>query len=60
MENLKMGKKLLTYFEKVGEKGGIHAKVRLAMLTKMSSQMAEVAEDSPENIKLFEEAMKKI
>jgi hypothetical protein len=55
-----MGKKLLTYFEKAGEKGGISAKVRLAMLTKMSSQMAEVAEDSPENIKLFEEAMKKL
>lgn len=55
-----MGKKLLAYFDKAREKGGIAARVRLAMLTRMSSEMAEESEDSPEKIKMFEEAMRRL
>jgi hypothetical protein len=56
----KMGEKLLSYFAEAGKKGGITAQVKLAMMTKLSRQTAETAEDSPANISMFEEAMKKI
>ena len=55
-----MGLKLVEYFEKAKTKGGIGSQVKLAMLTKMSSKTAKEALDSPENIKLFEEAFLKI
>ena len=52
-----MGAKLEAYFDKAGQLGGLEAKVKLAMLTKLSGKMAKEAPDSPENIKKFEEAM---
>jgi hypothetical protein len=55
-----MGTVLESYFEKVKVKGGISAAVKLAMITKMSSEQAKAAKDSAENIKLFEDAMNKI
>jgi hypothetical protein len=55
-----MGAKLSAYFDKVKATGGIAAAVKLAMLTKMSQAVAGQAPDSPENVKLFDEAIKKI
>ncbi len=55
-----MGQKLVAYFEKAKAKDGLMSQVKLATLTKMSSKTAAAVEDSPENIKLFEEAMKKL
>lgn len=55
-----MGEQLLVYFQKANDKGGIQAKVKLAMLTKMSSEQAKNAPDSPENIKLFTNALSQI
>jgi hypothetical protein len=55
-----MGSKLVSYFDKAKEKGGIGMQVKLAMLTKMSSKTAGEAPDSPENIKLFDEAFAKL
>ncbi|MFP3975954.1 MAG: hypothetical protein ACOC6S_03680 [Chloroflexota bacterium] len=55
-----MGERLTTYFDKAKEKGGAAAAVKLAMITKMSSQQAKEAEDSDENIKKFEEAIAQI
>ena len=51
-----MGDQLAAYFDKAQAKGGIQAKVKLAMITKMSSEQAKTAPDTPENIKLFTEA----
>ena len=47
----------LRHLSTPAKKGGIQAQVKLAMITKMSSTQAEAAEDSPENIKMFEDAM---
>lgn len=55
-----MGKILSSYFDKAKEKGGISSQVKLAMITKMSSSQAEAAEDSTENIDLFENALSQI
>lgn len=55
-----MGAKLVAYFEKARQQGGLEAQVKLAMLTKLSKKAAEKAPDSPENIKKFEEAMAKL
>lgn len=52
-----MGERLAAYYQKAQEKGGIPAKLKLAMITKMSSAQALSAEDSPENIKVFEQAV---
>ena len=51
-----MGAKLAAYFNDLN----LHKQVKLAMLTQMSRSQARNAEDSPENIKLFEDAMKKV
>ena len=55
-----MGSELLKYFEKVQAKAGIKGAVKMAMITKMSKSDAKAAPDSPENLKLFEEALAKI
>jgi hypothetical protein len=55
-----MGVKLLAYYESAKAKGGVSAQVKLAMITCMSQQKAKENPDSPENIKIFEEAMKKL
>ena len=55
-----MGDKLSSYYDVAKAKGGLSAQVKLAMLTKMSSTTAKSADDSPENVKLFEDAMKQL
>ena len=55
-----MGEKLASYFDKAKEKGGLEAQVKFAMLTRMSQSKAKDAEDSPENIALFEDSLSKI
>jgi hypothetical protein len=55
-----MGSKLVSYFDKAKEKGGLSAQVKLAMLTKMSSATAMAAPDSSDNIKLFDDALAKL
>ena len=55
-----MGAKLVAYFGKAKQKGGLEAQVKLAMLTALSQKTAKEAPDSPENIKKFEEAMAKL
>jgi hypothetical protein len=48
-----MGQKLVKYYELVAEKGGLQAKMRLAMKTAISSEKAAAADDSPENLTKF-------
>ena len=55
-----MGAKLEEYFVKVKAEGGLNAQMKLAMLTKMSPAKAKESPDSETNIRIFEEAMKKL
>jgi len=55
-----MGVQLVAYFDKAKDKGGLQAQIKLAMMTKASAAKATEMPDSPENIKLFEEAMGKL
>jgi hypothetical protein len=55
-----MGKKLLSFFERANDKGGLSSQIKLVMITKMAQDDAAQAPDSPENIKLFEDALAKV
>jgi hypothetical protein len=55
-----LGQKLLDYYEKAQQIGGITARMRLAVLTKLPSNKAESAPDSLENIQIFETAINQI
>lgn len=55
-----MGNVLTTFYNKANEKGGLGAQVKLAMITKIASSKAAELPDSPENIKIFEDALKQI
>ena len=55
-----MGKVLASYFNMAKEKGGLVAQMKLAIITKMSKEKALQAPDSQENIKLFEEVIRKL
>ena len=55
-----MGAVLTSYFEKAKAKGGLAAQVKFAMLTKLSSEQASSAADTPENVKKFDEALAQI
>jgi len=55
-----MGAKLINYYEAAKVKGGVSAQIKLAMITCMSQQKAKESPDSPENIKIFEDALKKL
>ena len=52
-----MAEKLLSYFDQAKAKAGLQGKIKLAMITKISSQDAGKLPDSPENIALFEKAL---
>ena len=55
-----MAEKLLTYFDKAKAKAGLQGKIKLAMITKISSQQAADLPDSPDNIALFENALSQL
>lgn len=55
-----MAEKLLNFFDIAHQKGGISAKVKLAMMTKISSEKAANLPDSAENIALFENAISQL
>ncbi|MFH0870738.1 MAG: hypothetical protein V1866_06820 [archaeon] len=55
-----MGEILANYFQRAAARGGLNAQVKFAMLTKMSGKKAREAPDSPENIKMFDEAIAKL
>jgi hypothetical protein len=52
-----MAAKLTEYYAQASKQYGIMGRMKLAMLTKISSERAGNEMDSPENIKLFEQAM---
>jgi hypothetical protein len=55
-----MGVKLSAFYEKAKEMGSIKAQMRMAVLTRMPSSKAKDADDSPENIRKFEDALKEL
>lgn len=55
-----MGKRLMDFYDEAMKLGAAKAKLRLAMITCVSSSRAMEAPDSPENIKKFADAMTEI
>ena len=52
-----MAAKLTAFYAEATKQYGVMGRMKLAMLTKISSEKATTEADSPENIKLFEQAM---
>ncbi|MCG8699660.1 MAG: hypothetical protein MI922_16515 [Bacteroidales bacterium] len=55
-----MAQKLIEFYNEADRVGGIKAKMRLAIISKLPSVKAETEPDSPENIAKFEKAMEEI
>ena len=55
-----MGAKLMEFFSQAQKLGGIKGKMRLAMITRISSAQAGSQPDSPENIRKFTAALNEI
>ena len=52
-----MAAQLSEFYNQAAKQYGVMGRMKLAMLTKISSEKAGSEPDSPENIKLFEQAM---
>lgn len=55
-----MGLKLKSIFDEAKKIGDVKAQMRLTMITKMTAIKAAEEPDSPENVKLFENALNEI
>ena len=55
-----MAAQLVNFYEKVAQEHGVVGRMKLAMLTQISSVKAKAEEDSPENIRKFEAALTQI
>jgi hypothetical protein len=55
-----MGAKLEALYAEADRVGGMKAKVRMAMITKLTTKTAGSAPDSPENIKIFQDALAEV
>jgi hypothetical protein len=55
-----MGVKLNEFYKQAAQEFGLAGRIKLAMLTKISSEKAEAADDSPENIRVFEQALQQL
>ena len=55
-----MAAKLNEFYKQAAQEFGLAGRIKLAMLTKISSEKAEAAEDSPENIRIFEQALRQL
>ena len=55
-----MGMKLAKYYQYIIREKGVEGRTQLGVITKISSIVAPLQPDSPENIKLFKDAIKKI
>jgi hypothetical protein len=54
-----MGMKLAKYYQYIIKEKGVQGRIELGVLTKISSIVAPLQPDSPENVKLFKDALKK-
>jgi hypothetical protein len=55
-----MAETLVSYYTEMEKEFGFAGRMKLAMLTKISSDKAESAADSPENVRAFELAVKQL
>lgn len=55
-----MGAQLIAYYEKVAKEFGIKGRMKLALLTSITSVTASDEDDSPANIQKFEQAIAQI
>ena len=55
-----MAAKLNDFYKLAAQEFGLAGRIKLAMLTKISSEKAEAADDSPENIRVFEQALQQL
>lgn len=55
-----MGQRLMSYYDQAKNLGGLKAQMRLSMITKLPSSQAVAAQDSPDVIKMFEQALTEI
>ena len=53
-----MGARLVKFYEQAKAKGGVPAMVKLAIKTRLPSVLAESTPDTPEIIRVFEQALK--
>lgn len=52
-----MGARLASFYDQAEEVGGLEAKIRMAILTRIPSTRAQVEPDTPENVARFEGAL---
>jgi len=52
--------RLNEFYQQAAREFGLAGRIKLAMLTKISSEKAQAAEDSLENIRIFEKAMQQL
>ena len=55
-----MAAKLSEFYKQAAQEFGLAGRIKLAMLTKISSEKAEAAEDSADNIRVFEQELKQL
>ncbi|HLJ37734.1 MAG TPA: hypothetical protein VKT54_04915 [Steroidobacteraceae bacterium] len=55
-----MAAKLTEYYNLAAKEFGLSGRIKLAMLTKIPSEKAGTAQDSPDNIRIFEQALKQL
>lgn len=55
-----MGEKLIKYYKYIKDEMGYAGSLKLAQLTKVPSTIASTHEDSPEVIKIFQDAIKQL
>ncbi len=55
-----MGAQLVGFFDKVGKEFGVKGRMKLALLTSITSRVASTEQDSPDNIRKFERAIEQI
>ena len=55
-----MAETLVSYYTEIEKEFGFTGRMKLAMLTKISSDKAESVADSPENVRAFELAVKQL
>lgn len=55
-----MAARLTEFYDKAANEFGLAGRIKLALLTKISSEKAGAVEDSPDNIRVFEQALKQL
>jgi hypothetical protein len=50
----------VNFYERAGQEMGFEGRMKLAMLTKIPSTQAQAADDSPNNLALFEQSLARV